>query len=105
MIFLLTLLFVTRKDWKVLLTIVPIVFLIPLALQMDSDKVITYQTNDLGCTETGALNATFTGTCTYVNGTTTYNLDPSLMVSFNLLVFLGVIMVIAYSVSQALELR
>lgn len=94
--------FITRKDWRVLLVVVPVVFLIPFTLELDHDLVVTYQYSTLGCGDVGT-NASFNVTCSYYPNTMTYNLDPSLMTAFNLMIFLGVILLVAYAVTEAFE--
>src|SRR5690349_19529938 len=101
LVFGLTLLFLTRPDWKILLTVVPIVFLIPFVLQLDVDKQITYGVEQLGCGQTS--NTTFN--CQYFTGTGVFLLDANLMTILNYLVFLGVVSIIGYVIAEALALR
>lgn len=101
LVFGLTILFITRQDWKILLTVIPIVFLIPFALQLSHDQQITYGVEQLGCGQTS--NTTFN--CQYFTGTGVFLLDASLMNIFNYLVYLGVIAIIGYVIAEALSLR
>lgn len=101
LIFGLIIFFITKKDWKLLLSVVPIVFLIPFTLQLGIDQKITYDVNNIGCGQTS--NTTFN--CQYFTGTTTINLDPSLMTLFTYLTFLGVLMLLGFITAEAMALR
>src|SRR5574337_643626 len=100
MIFVTSAFFITRNDWKILMTVVPIVFLIPFALQLDQDQTITYANNTLGCGQTS--NTTFN--CQYFAGTSTINLDPHLMTVLNVLIFMCLLLVIGYVSANCFEL-
>lgn len=88
--------FIRQSDWKLLLTIVPIVMLIPFTLQLDSDQTITYGVDNLGCGQTS--NTTFN--CQYFTGLTTIQLDPHLMTIFNYTIFLGILMLLGFVISE-----